>query len=279
MVYKKEAFISFFLILSFFAWAQDFQDRRFYDRIGHFEFMNRGSIEDGITGTLILPEGILGIEAGAFARNSIDRVVLPESLEFIESGAFHGNPVREIVIGHNVNIGWSQTPGSGAGPALGRFGASFFIVYHYNDKSGGEYIFNETEQFWYFNGGRIVFSPREMIIPSGIYELGGSEHQWRMITNLYLPDGIIKLLDLVFVGNNLNEIRIPESVRFIGSGAFGRNPITKIRIGDNVEFMEDDIYPTFGRFSWSFQRAYIENHRRAGTYIFNQDNNEWDFME
>lgn len=244
------------------------------NKISYLEFM-----ESGLTGTVVIPDGIVGIEEGAFAYNSITRVVFPESLKYIDAGAFLRNHLKEIIIGSNVRISWNETPGSGAGPALGIYGASFFIIYHYNDKSAGEYIFNEMDGSWSYNGEKIVFLPREVIIPAGIYELGGTEYQWKMITNIYIPNGIVKLMQMVFVGNNLNKIVIPDTVRFISDGAFGHNPITQIKIGNNVEFIDAAIYPTFGQNSWSFQIAYVDNNRKAGTYIFDEEENIWNYTE
>ena len=53
--------------------------------------------------TLFIPEGVVGIDANAFAGMSVEKIILPDSLKAIGHSAFAGSQISEVVIPNSVS--------------------------------------------------------------------------------------------------------------------------------------------------------------------------------
>ena len=73
---------------------------------------------------------------------------------------------------------------------------------------------------------------------------------------------VIAIGERAFYKKGFTSVAISNNVILIGSKAFSENEITKITIGTNVMLHEDSFDSRFVGF-------YLDNGRRAGTYIFN----------
>ncbi|MCL2440932.1 MAG: leucine-rich repeat domain-containing protein [Treponema sp.] len=76
---------------------------------------------------------------------------------------------------------------------------------------------------------------------------------------------VVAIGDNAFFNRGLRSVTIPVNVFFIGKEAFAGNELNTITIGSNV-FMYDNS------FNAGFYSFYLENNRRAGTYIFSNGN-------
>ena len=68
--------------------------------------------------------------------------------------------------------------------------------------------------------------------------------------------------DNAFNNKNLTSVIIPNSVNFIGAGAFAKNQLISITIGGNVVFNNRGVII----FDFDFDDLYINSNRAAGTY-------------
>lgn len=72
---------------------------------------------------------------------------------------------------------------------------------------------------------------------------------------------IVAIGERAFYKKGFTSVTIPNGVILIGNEAFSENQITQITIGTNVIFNENS-------FDLKFAGFYLENGRRAGTYLF-----------
>jgi hypothetical protein len=86
------------------------------------------------------------------------------------------------------------------------------------------------------------------------------------LTSVTIPASVTSIEHAAFLKNRLTSITIPVSVTSIGSYAFVDNQITTITIGANVEFVDCNLEHT--AFDNGFDYFYLNNGRKAGTYIF-----------
>ena len=106
-------------------------------------------------------------------------------------------------------------------------------------------------------------------IPDSVIALDGfSENQ---LTSVTIPDSVEIINGRAFRGNQLTSVIIGNGVTDIVSGAFESNSLTSITIGAGVNVMGS----AFG-YEDSFQKAYNNNGRKAGTYTrLNAESTEW----
>lgn len=119
-------------------------------------------------------------------------------------------------------------------------------------------------------------SLRDVVIPPVIQNfpiitIGGNSFDYKQLTSVVIPDGVIVIGREAFEGNRLTSLNIPDSVNTIWEWAFAGNPITSITIGANV-FLRNLIAEPF---EYNFSTFYNSNNKRAGTYLYR--NNQWSF--
>jgi len=91
----------------------------------------------------------------------------------------------------------------------------------------------------------------------------------RGLPGITIPEGITSIGEGAFFGNRLNSVIIPTSVTSIGVSAFRDNQLTSITIGANVKLGNERYsYFAFER-EGDFDNFYIENGKKAGTYVLN----------
>ena len=188
-----------------------------------------GTKEGEASKTIIFPATMTTIENAAFFEDhKLDcKLILPATVTFIGQGAFQGDPITgEIVIRAGVTL-----------------------------ENNGAHIFHGTK-----------ISSLE--IENGMEEIGAAIVQNTPINNITIPNNIKKINDYAFYYGSyttpgertINEtIVIPESVEYIGEGAFSYagNSIKNIIVGnENI---------TLG--------AWALNHLNAKIYFKNAVNN------
>jgi len=94
----------------------------------------------------------------------------------------------------------------------------------------------------------------------------------KRLTDISIPDGISTIGVRSFANNRLRVISIPHSVNLIKSNAFERNRIETVSIGENVQLERNAI----GR---NFESFYRLNGSKAGIYSYNDNINNWVYIE
>ncbi len=199
-----------------------------------------------LTGTVVIPEGIVTIGTSAGERGSYSSIVFSQTVTTIGDFAFSFSDVSELVVPDTVSeIG----------------GYAFYgckelkkVVLPDGLSILRQHMFMDCEQL------------EEIVIPDSVQELGQglfiSAYNIRKIT---LPDGITNILDNTFVGcHKLEEIRLPSQLASIGFQAFDYSGLKSIRLPATVESVD------YGAFSGcsSLQWIIIEN---PACYIYDSE--------
>ena len=211
--------------------------------------------------SVTIPNSVITIEYMAFANNQLTSVIIPNSVTTIGGGAFQGNQLTSVIIPNNVTS----------------IGEEAFSDNHLSSVTIG-YNVNSI--------GYMAFAHNQLssiTIPYSVTSIG----DWVFLSNVNLQgitvskcnthfvsiDGVLfnanKTKLILFPPGRAGSYTIPASVNYIGTGAFVPNSLTNIVIGANVKF---------GNFAleYSFEAAYINNGRVAGTYT-RPHANSWDW--
>lgn len=98
-------------------------------------------------------------------------------------------------------------------------------------------------------------------MPNGLIHIGSGAFANNLLINVNLPDSLWNIYAAAFVNNRLASVTIPDGVAIIEHGAFAYNPLISITIGARVELWWEVLGGND-----SFDRAYIDGGRLAGTY-------------
>jgi alpha-tubulin suppressor-like RCC1 family protein len=188
---------------------------------------------------LVIPSQIDGlnvtrIQEYAFGGDDIHTLVLPETIEHISPHTFIGNiNLTNITIeNHDAIISQNVFTGS-SGLIAGDFR---FLIY--NDDA---MIIGCRNQ-----------CPKQISIPNNItgYDvkyIGDFAFRGQEISNVILPDGILKIGSYAFNDNELTEVNLPSSLISVGMLAYNNNQIDTLIIPKNVNNLGH----------WSFERNNI----------------------
>lgn len=154
--------------------------------------------EQGQLEVVQFPDTLRSIGCKAFYHCGFQSIILPDSLETVGDEAF------------NVCIGLTQIK---AGPNIRKWG------YHVIDQT----MYTDNEANW----------KNDILMVGEQYAI---EHRWEQeIINI--PEGVTTIADnFIFFSSELHYVYMPESVKYIGEGAFARCPYLK-----SVEFAGNDL--------------------------------------
>ncbi len=119
--------------------------------------------------------------------------------------------------------------------------------------------------FWTFNNGVLTISG------SGpMWNWGQEVAEWSAdqgeIKEVIIEPGVTSIGDWAFYYYNaLTNVTIPDTVEYIGTGAFAYTPITSIKIPDKVTSIESTTF----EFCWNLQSVTLGNNTKTiGKYAF-----------
>lgn len=184
---------------------------------------------------IILPLDIKTIEKRAFYDCSARVVVIPNCTQTLEANAFERSRIESI----RVN-------------AITIKNGCFESCYHLKNIAFGKDV-------KYINGAFDFHSELESVeispenknfrIADGCVLNAKGTHlvlyvQHESIMRLVVPDGVERICGAAFQGKQiLKEIALPDSLQYIGSGAFGCTSIEKIHIPSNVTIISGQFLP------------------------------------
>ncbi len=192
------------------------------------------AFSDNNISNLIIPDSVVNIDHSAFRNNSINTLQLGENLDFLGYAAFHNNSIENIIIPSSVLS----------------VGASCFALN--NIKSVEiEGLSDRFDSYWNFIGLPEELGPELYITEDGfkfhvvsqtIVGYVGEE------TELSIPYYVneIEVLNIgkgAFVGANLLNVVIPDSVLVIGEAAFaGNRNLNNVVIGSSTTIIENEAF-------------------------------------
>ena len=247
--------------------------------------------------SVTIPRGVTSIGNSAFRNNKLTSVTIPDSVTSIGHGAFYGNLLTSVSVpGNDVIIEWAFANNPITSITLGNnhvFGtnivsgiditarnttaSSLFYDYVCNDRKAGTYTANRAvgaakneADFRYIEtqyGAYITdytgSSRNRLEIPA---RLGGISVKaigtLIGISRIRIPDSVTYIGDGAFRGSQLTEITIPNSVTYIGNEAFSGNQLTSVTIGNSVI--------SIGREAFSSNRLTSVTIGNSVTYIGNE---------
>ena len=134
--------------------------------------------------SVYLPAGLQKIGAFAFQSNGLKEVTFPSRLATIGNGAFQTNNLTSVILPDTVT-------------SLGN----------------GAFATN-------LNLERINLSKGLTEIPGAAFGCSDAKHYMTNLKSIVIPEGITKIGQRAFAGNNFSEINIPSTVTEIGAYAF-----------------------------------------------------------
>ncbi|MGN0649739.1 MAG: leucine-rich repeat protein [Oscillospiraceae bacterium] len=180
--------------------------------LGHGSFDNAG-----ITGSLVIPEGVKNIYGAAFSRCLMTELTLPDSLEYLDGFAFeHCSNLRSVVIPKNVtNIVWNPFISAAS---LTEIGCS-------EDNTA----FTSVDGVLYDKAKEVLYicpaaKSGEFVVPTGVkhihnFAFCGAEN----ITSVELCEGLETIGSFAFAGCGFTSVTVPDSVTSIEWNSLGYN--------------------------------------------------------
>lgn len=167
--------------------------------ISEHAFENFGADNNLGMKTILLPSAVTSIGAGAFYRcENLEYIFIPDGVTYIDSQAFMYTKLREITLPDEASYGMNILC---CNPQLQ-------AIYNKNASSDNRSLIVD---------GRMV-----SFAPCGL-------------TSYSIPDGVCKIDDLCFASySNMNEIKMPGSLREIGVSAFEGTSIKNIVVPEGV---------------------------------------------
>lgn len=213
---------------------------------------------DGTNDKIVIPDGITTICANAFGtRNSdiVQEVVLPNSLKIIGYGAFYScKNLKRIYIPENVetigidafskNIEWIEVDPNNRS---------------YSSLNGVLYTKGYSDMLYVPDPIKARIKTVTVSSNNQSNEVGNSEtleiasvtksisdncfRKQSNITEVVLPDSIERIGKYVFYEcTSLSMIKMPKSLKSIGSCAFSRTKLKAVDIPEGVEFIGDEAF-------------------------------------
>ena len=233
--------------------------------------------------SVTIPQGVISIGGEAFASNKLTRVAIPDSVTSIGRSAFSGNqltsvtipgdgvviggqafvnnPIASITLGRNhiFNVSYNASnERPDIVPGVNNRGSSLFYDYVCNDRKAGTYTANransdrKTEadfqyietQYGAFITGYTGSSGNRLIIPSRLGGLAVKALGWlsRGVGRVQIPDSVTYIGDGAFRGSGLTSVIIGNSVAYIGTEAFYECKLTDVTIPDSVTHIGNSAF-------------------------------------
>jgi uncharacterized repeat protein (TIGR02543 family) len=197
-----------------------------------------------ITGDLILPEGLVSVGNYAFSYTSISSVVLPSTLKYLGDGAFYDckNLTQVTIPASLTKIGGKAFKGCTSLTDL--------FIHNKITKVGADVVNTDINQ---------------VTLENGVYYLGTNNNPYFIAmkvkdeesSSVTINENCVVLSDeLFYYMYNLEEVNIPESVKYYGSNLFSGNQYLKeISITNNNAVLDIEV----------FKYSYIDKVYFAGT--------------
>lgn len=200
---------------------------------------------------ITIPSSLTEIPFGVFEKNQLASLIIPENITTIGNEAFGNNKITSLTIPSSVT-------------SLGN--AAFTVnmlpdseAFIYNRKSDGSI---DTTSINSYAGAK----KSNVVIPAGVKTIGARAFQsFEMshgasmnLQSVTIPEGVTKIDEYAFLGNDFTTVTLPNSLVTIGASAFNGNQLTTVTIPSNVTSIGDQAFLK-NSFSSNTQLAKIIN--------------------
>jgi len=228
-------------------------------------------------GSVNLPEGLTSINQYAFYSCNLDTIVIPSSVTSIGSKAFQGNPIKSVTwlpptcsisaddsapfystnsqitsftFGNQVEVipaylckYMSKLDTVVLPPSVYSLGQNAFM-YCTSLKSINLPVTQKTLPVGFFEG---CTSLESIELPATLTTISTDAfYGCSKLANVNLHEGITTINQRAFFGCKLAQITIPQTVTYIGSGAFKSNPTTAVTwLPKTCSISSDDSAPFY----------------------------------
>jgi hypothetical protein len=212
----------------------------------------------------------------AFSDKQLISITMPNSVTTIGYGAFSNNQLASVTIPNSVT-------------AIGGRAFGYNQLIRVTIPNGVTVIENEA-----FSGNNLT----SVTIPNSVTTIGEEAFAYNSLTSVIVPNSVTTIGDFAFHRNQLASITIPNSVTTIGEWAFAANRLTSVTIPISVTTIEDSAFfanpaavfnviidkdnvdnltgPRVSEVPISrLEDYYFDNGRKAGTYTFDRNTQQW----
>lgn len=216
-----------------------------YDGCLYDILMKKLYIVPGTKKSVTFPDGIKEIGRAFSGNNLIETILLPDSIESIENGAFSGCVnIKSISLGKNI-----LSIGTHAFSNCERLMSITVSAENPIYRSEGDCCIRRIDNV-------LLFGCMNSIIPDGIKEIADAAfYGCSWLTDIDLPDSIIKIGKSAFYESGLTHVAIPKHVESIGCCAFDNcDALTYIIIPNSVKYVGNHA---FTGSDYTFEERYI----------------------
>ena len=201
--------------------------------------------------SVYMPASLKTIRAEAFANSGLKHADLPKSLERIEFMAFAGTAVQSVNLPVSIKF-----LGNGVFADC-QDNIGFLIDFDANGKNAYFKVVNGL--LLTSDGKELVQAPlgssTTLTVPAGVEVIRNSAVRGsERITSVVFPEGLREIGCYAFYDTvNLQELKLPESLEYIGNSAFGKfgvtintaSPVKSVFIGSKVHHIGYDAFDAF----------------------------------
>lgn len=210
--------------------------------IGEGAFINNSTLTE-----IEIPEGVTTICENAFCNcPSLKKVKLPDSLTLIKTAAFENCALESIVIPNNVTT------------------IKPYAFYHCSELSDvtlsdkltalEDSVFGDCINLHHLVLPDSIRSIHkyscidchvsvEYNWPADIKEIPSDFFEGVCVEKITIPEGVEKIDDYALINGHMEEIILPDSIKYIGKGAFGGCTLLKsIKIPDSITEIKDKTF-------------------------------------
>src|SRR5690625_1992120 len=223
--------------------------------------------------SVVIPDDVKSIGVGAFMANKLDSITIPASVTFIDNGSFGLNPLTSVTVDDNNTVYWDENntgiyknePNVGKviiqGTQSGEIAAGTKVV--------GDMAFLSVGLDGEVNIPDSVEIIRNLAFSSSLEGIQGVETN--KITKVVVPSSVKEINYYAFLDVQLETAILHEGLQKIGEGAFGGNDLSVVEIPKTVQSIGDHA------FAWNNLSEVIiwaEEPRFESRFVFswNQDN-------
>lgn len=222
---------------------------------GAFESSQTGPITDPLE--IIIPEGVVFLEDGAFTGCSASIICLPSTLETISEGSmFHvkaeitfpqGNPFyvvnKGFLIDTRTNTLLYSTPSSSE--------EAIPTVMYLGEQCLDNWLIDKTDVILSDSisgiGAGVFYDLPDLenvVLPAKLATLDSYSFNATGIKGLAIPSTVTQIPAYCFVDCDFTSISIPDGVEYIGEYAFYYNwELTEVTLSESVEFVGYNAFP------------------------------------